>query len=1144
MKEHRRKGRKLSHLGPQAQQGQPHGDRMSMDAVYRRANELLSEPKMTADAVAELKELKRRVSEVASAKPPVAVAMSSSYVPYPWIDSPTFNEEIQRKREFFEHRTDSVPRGVDIGAMWKENCSAGDFRLTHSQLFLRNFMSPRTPYNGVLLFHGTGVGKSCSAVTIAEQFTDMRVWVVTRPGLADGFKSNIYDTHRVPLSADGRTLDFESITQCTGTSYSDRVRDRHTLTREQFDARIARLIRQKYTFIGPGQLSNLVDSMGDGDILVQRIRARFSNTVIIVDEAHHLRGEDNRKATPALRRILEYSEGVKLVLLTATPMFNRASDVDPLLNLLRANDKIRPPLRSRDLFDKRGSLTPDGEVRLLESVRGYVSYMRGENPFSFPVRLSPSLNGDPLLLRSSGLPVIDLKDIPISVDERIRDLELCGSPMGEVQRQVYREAERLISAFISSRKGAAAEDEDVNDLEGDAEGDAEGDKMDDDENGSTALHSGQHICNVVFPVTSGQAYGKAGFDNVFRRISGGKALQVQYKPGTLPFLSPDMISSYAPKIKTIVDRVMRSEGVVMIYSRWVWSGLVPIAIALEHAGMTRFDSTPLLVYDGKPAARTKWTYAVISGQRDVASDMTVALERLRSVENVEGAIVKVVLVSDKGSEGLDLRYVREVHVAEPWYHMNKIEQIVGRASRQCSHAGLPMAKRNVTVFLHVTVHGDSNGRKETVDLRAYRIAERKQDRISRVAAIMRDSSLDCSLNLARLFYDREALDLSIDLQTSQGVTVHGFRLGDPPGSQPKCRGEKPKDGVDDSTYDIEVHAYHMYTYRRLLRDLFAVRFKAKYSDAWEHVSSRFAGAKKELMSLALDNMVRDQHEILDATGRRGRVVYRNDAYLFQPIDETEFLADWERAPGAAIAGPRRMFVSDTVKTAESGAWNGDAFDIMLRGRVSELVLRLPEPCCKMADTVMDMVVDRLSHEELLRGCTSIMASDVLTDVERRALRSLEGAGVLNVRVHMVRSPFDPPGRVHCFDTEAHHLRLCQGSEGGGFQAYVKPTAEVVLAVMQPVPRTGTSVFKVVTPDARARGGCVCHQTSTFTSVDLVKLAGIAAPNATPFLSLGKTNQVLPDKKTLCEVYEVLLRKFRPKSIVRPVDAAAWREQST
>ena len=51
-----------------------------------------------------------------------------------------------------------------------------------------------------------------------------------------------------------------------------------------------------------------------------------------------------------------------------------------------------------------------------------------------------------------------------------------------------------------------------------------------------------------------------------------------------------------------------------------------------------------------------------------------------------------------GSEGLDFKFIRQVHVLEPWYNMNRIEQIIGRAVRTCSHKDLPFEERNVEIL--------------------------------------------------------------------------------------------------------------------------------------------------------------------------------------------------------------------------------------------------------------------------------------------------------------------------------------------------------------------------------------------------------------------------------------------------------------
>ena len=36
-------------------------------------------------------------------------------------------------------------------------------------MFIKNFMSFQTPYNSLLVFHGLGTGKTCSAIGVAEE---------------------------------------------------------------------------------------------------------------------------------------------------------------------------------------------------------------------------------------------------------------------------------------------------------------------------------------------------------------------------------------------------------------------------------------------------------------------------------------------------------------------------------------------------------------------------------------------------------------------------------------------------------------------------------------------------------------------------------------------------------------------------------------------------------------------------------------------------------------------------------------------------------------------------------------------------------------------------------------------------------------
>ena len=53
-----------------------------------------------------------------------------------------------------------------------QQCSAagGDFSLQPQQKFLRRVMSPDSPARSLLMVHGTGVGKTCTAIQVAEEY--------------------------------------------------------------------------------------------------------------------------------------------------------------------------------------------------------------------------------------------------------------------------------------------------------------------------------------------------------------------------------------------------------------------------------------------------------------------------------------------------------------------------------------------------------------------------------------------------------------------------------------------------------------------------------------------------------------------------------------------------------------------------------------------------------------------------------------------------------------------------------------------------------------------------------------------------------------------------------------------------------------
>ena len=228
--------------------------------------------------------------------------------------------------------------------------------------------------------------------------------------------------------------------------------------------------------------------------------------------------------------------------------------------------------------------------------------------------------------------------------------------------------------------------------------------------------------------------GSLGLSNIMKytdSISPAQKGSFEYKNKNINnrIFSPKEIGKYSCKIKSICESIYNSQtntvgkGIILIYSAYIDAGLIPVALALEEMGFVRYQNskaaykTPSLftnppteqvdVRTMKPKTDGKNTtdfkpakYIMITGDPRLSPNNDLDVKAITNDDNIDGNNIKVVLISQAGSEGLDFKAVRQTHIMEPWYNMNRIEQITGRAVRNLSHKDLPLEERNVEIFLH------------------------------------------------------------------------------------------------------------------------------------------------------------------------------------------------------------------------------------------------------------------------------------------------------------------------------------------------------------------------------------------------------------------------------------------------------------
>jgi hypothetical protein len=523
---------------------------------------------------------------------------------YPSLDDKEFNVQIASRKEFFDTQYEGLQDG-DIEEIADKLCNA-EFELSPHQMFVRNFMSFQTPYNGLLLYHGLGSGKTCSAISVAEEMRDylkqmgitQRIIVVAAPNVQENFKLQLFDERKLRL-VDG----LWNIRACTGNKYMKEINpmSMRGLSKDRVVNQVKRIISASYLFLGYIEFANYIGkkSAVGSDIpagkkekmMMTKLRKHFSNRLIIIDEVHNIRMTDDNKdkrVAVELSKLVENVPNLRLLLLSATPMYNSYKEIVWLLNLLNKNDR-RSVIDVKSVFNGDGSFKVNkdgrevGKELLLRKARGYVSFVRGENPYTFPFRIWPTEFDPSRTFRELQVPSLQLNGKPIVQPLSILSLYL--TDIGSTQQKGYN---YIINKLKKGELGV------------------QGRNMPSFENmeafGYTLLQRPLEALNIVYPdkrladssdssFDAKMLVGKAGLSRIMKfEDSSSPAFRGNFEYRSDEYgnvFAESEIGKYSGKIANICRAVKKSQGVVLIYSQYIDGGLVPIALALEEMGMKR-----------------------------------------------------------------------------------------------------------------------------------------------------------------------------------------------------------------------------------------------------------------------------------------------------------------------------------------------------------------------------------------------------------------------------------------------------------------------------------------------------------------------------------------------------------------------------
>lgn len=794
----------------------------------------------------------------------------SDFMYYPDYKDPEFNKKIFSKKEFYINRTIPLNSDAIIEEEMNKNCAG--FKLNENQKFLKTYISNKTPYNSILLFHGTGRGKTCSSISIAEGLInneDRKIFILLNPSIEQNFRKNIFNINKFKA---GNVLN-----QCTRDTYLKKIKNFSNL--QDLENKVNKLINSNYNFSGYQKFSNRYStlknkflSLGYNDEKVKRkIGEYYSNSVIIIDEVHNIKKDiaSTKNIPNQLEELIKYSNNIKLILLSATPMFNSADEILFILNLLLLNNK-QPTINRKDVFDKDGNITTEGAKLIAFKSTGIVSFLRGENPLMFPKRLYPTKN----IMDISKIPNININNEVIPQENRIKNLKIVDCPMKDTQLEIYK-------LFQNSKTENKISDSFDN--------------------------NGILISNIVYPIKSYMNYSdnidnydytkvisNSAFDSMFKKSRvANKTIYSIKSNNDITFLDIDNIGKYSCKIKAIIDNINESTGVVFVYSRYVSTGILTLALALEYNGYSNYNSNLLKLPSGmKPKPKNGLNYTIISGDTDISYKTYEQYLKIEN-ENINGKKIKVILGSESAAEGLDFKYIREVHILEPWHHLNKIEQIIGRGIRFCSHIDLDIKFRNTTIYLYAATNKDS--KIETTDLKIYREAENKSKVIADLTYILKTNAVDCNLNLYSNKFVEDVFNKPIDMINSKNQKIKVV-LGDNANNNTsicqyrscdftcntKVKRNLLEDEINKDTFDVNNVLDNIYDISTSIISLFKLDSIYTLEQIINHKNITKLNYDAYMIYMAIQYLIDNNINIKDRFNNNGRLIYKGGYYLFEP----------------------------------------------------------------------------------------------------------------------------------------------------------------------------------------------------------------------------------------------------------------------
>jgi SNF2 family DNA or RNA helicase len=606
-------------------------------------------------------------------------------------------------------------------------------KLTIYQQFIGEYLNYRSPFKDMLVYHGVGAGKTVSAINVYNILYNYTP------------KWNVFLLIPAALEDDPWMKDLKI-----------------WLSKENNEDRMNNLIFIHYD-----------SPFADRDFLEKVKKADSSKqSLFIIDETHRFitnvynnisskKGKRGQVIYDYIQQEKKDNQNTRIILLSATPVVNNPFEFALIFNLLRPDSFPTSEAIFEQLYISNTnyqSLNENTKNMFQRRILGLVSYYLGATPDKFP---SKTIIYKKILMDKYQEEIYNHFE-EIEEEREKMNRKMSRGKVGD-QPSTYNIYTRQASNFVFPH---------INDkINGELRPRPGKFKIKDED--ANLIDEGKEVNKIKqLKLNDKEAF---AYDNAIKSYINGfidylkekhnqdkdakhtlsddiKTWREKYQSSFSKFLAEekkkssifDMLYSYSPKFVTCIFNIFKSKGPVLVYSNFVeMEGLQIFKIYLNFFGFIDFHKDSEIKYPNLNITGKYDNFRYIEYHGAIDRPIREQNKKIfNNIENIYGRVIKIIMLSPAGAEGITLKNTRQVHILEPFWNEARIEQIMGRAVRFCVHKDLPLDERNVDVFRYKMIRKSG---KETADEKMENISRKKNNLLISFIEAVKEAAVDCEL---------------------------------------------------------------------------------------------------------------------------------------------------------------------------------------------------------------------------------------------------------------------------------------------------------------------------------------------------------------------------------------------------------------